>query len=162
MDFAPQEKDVPLLDAIRRQAAKAEHTSSVDFAFHAVIMDPKESVFEEVRHLPEVGVATLKLFMAYKGTAFYCDDEAILSAMMNAKDAGVTMMVHAENADIITILTRYYLSQGKTAPVYHYYARPPIAEEEATGRAIALAKAADCPLFVVHVSIREAMGQPSL
>ena len=67
------------------------------------------------------------------------------------------MMVHAENADIITILTRYYLSQGKTAPVYHYYARPPIAEEEATGRAIALAKAADCPLFVVHVSIREAM-----
>ena len=76
VDFAPQEKDVPLLDAIRRQAAKAEHTSSVDFAFHAVIMDPKESVFEEVRHLPEVGVATLKLFMAYKGTAFYCDDEA--------------------------------------------------------------------------------------
>ena len=120
-------------------------------------MDAKESVFEEVRHLPEVGVGTLKLFMAYKGTAFYCDDEAILSAMMNAKDAGVTMMVHAENADIITILTRYYLSQGKTAPVYHYYARPPIAEEEATGRAIALAKAADCPLFVVHVSIREAM-----
>ena len=48
-------------------------------------MDPKESVFEEVRHLPEVGVATLKLFMAYKGTAFYCDDEAILNAMMNAK-----------------------------------------------------------------------------
>lgn len=157
VDFAPQEKDVPLLDAIRQQAAKAEDISSVDFAFHAVIMDPKESVFEEVRHLPEVGVATLKLFMAYKGTAFYCDDEAILNAMMNAKEAGVTMMVHAENADIITILTNHYLSQGKTAPVYHYHARPPIAEEEATGRAIALAKAADCPLFVVHVSAKEAM-----
>ena len=41
VDFAPQEKDVPLLDAIRRQAAKAEHTSSVDFAFHAVIMDQR-------------------------------------------------------------------------------------------------------------------------
>ena len=116
VDFAPQEKDVPLLDAIRRQAAKAEHISSVDFAFHAVIMDPKESVFEEVRHLPEVGVATLKLFMAYKGTSFYCDDEAILNAMMRAKEAGVTMMVHAENADIITILTNHYLSQGKNIP----------------------------------------------
>ena len=75
VDFAPQEKGVPLLDAIRRQAAKAEHTSSVDFAFHAVIMDPKESVFEEVRHLPEVGVATLKLFMAYKGSHTECHDE---------------------------------------------------------------------------------------
>ena len=77
--------------------------------------------------------------------------------MMRAKEAGVTMMVHAENADIITILTNHYLSQGKTSPVYHYHARPPIAEEEATGRAIALAKAADCPLFVVHVSAKEAM-----
>ena len=48
--------------------------------------------------------------------------------MMNAKEAGVTMMIHAENADIITILTNHYLSQGKTAPVYHYHARPPIAE----------------------------------
>mgnify|MGYP002510048695 FL=1 len=97
-------------------------------------------------------MATLKLFMAYKGTSFYCDDKAILNAMMRAKEAGVTMMVHAENADIITILTNHYLSQGKTSPVYHYHARPPIAEEEATSRAIALAKAADCPLFVVHVS----------
>ena len=121
VDFAPRKGRKCFSPS---EQPKAEHTSSVDFAFHAVIMDPKESVFEEVRHLPEVGVATLKLFMAYKGTAFYCDDEAILSAMMNAKDAGVTMMVHAENADIITILTRYYLSQAKTAPVYHYYARP--------------------------------------
>ena len=77
--------------------------------------------------------------------------------MMKAKDAGVTMMVHAENADIINVLQKYYLDQGKTDPVYHYYSRPPIAEEEATNRAIALAKVADCPLFIVHVSVKGAM-----
>ncbi|MFR3752511.1 MAG: hypothetical protein ACLTW9_09935 [Enterocloster sp.] len=43
------------------EAAKAEHTSSADFAFPCCHHGPKESVFEEVRHLPEVGVATLKL-----------------------------------------------------------------------------------------------------
>ena len=77
--------------------------------------------------------------------------------MMNAKDAGVTMMVHAENADIITILTRYYLSQGKTAPVYHYYARPPIAEEKPPAEANCPGESSGPAPFVVHVSIREAM-----
>lgn len=157
VDFAPQEKGVPLIDAIKRQAAKAEGTASVDFAFHGIIMDPRDSVFEEIPLLPQIGVSTLKLFMAYKGTDFYADDESILRAMMIAKDHGVTMMVHAENADIINVLQKKYLDEGCTDPVYHYYSRPPIAEEEATKRAIALAKTAECPLYVVHVSVKEAM-----
>ena len=157
VDFAPQDQGVPLLEAISMQASKAENVASVDYAFHGIIMDPKDSVFDEIEHLPEVGVSSLKLFMAYKGTSFYSDDESILKAMMKAKDVGVTMMVHAENADIINVLQKYYLDQGKTDPVYHYYSRPPIAEEEATNRAIALAKVADCPLFVVHVSVKGAM-----
>ena len=157
VDFAPQEKDVPLIDAIKKQASKAENTACVDYAFHGIIMDPKESVFEEIPKLPETGVGTLKLFMAYKGTSFYSDDSSILKAMMIAKEHGVTMMVHAENADIIDALQKAYLAAGCTDPVYHYYSRPPIAEEEATKRAIALAKAADCPLYVVHVSVKEAM-----
>lgn len=157
VDFAPQDKGVPLIDAILKQAAKAEGTASVDYAFHGIIMDPKESVFEEIPKLPEIGVSSLKLFMAYKGTDFYSDDESILKAMMIAKNHGITMMVHAENADIINVLQKKYLEEGHTEPVYHYYSRPLIAEEEATKRAIALAKAADCPLYVVHVSVKEAM-----
>ena len=157
MDFAPQDKDVPLLEAIRRQAAKAENVACVDYGFHGIIMDPKDSVFDEIERLPEVGVSSLKLFMAYKGTSFYSDDESILKAMMLAKKAGITMMVHAENADMIAVLQKYYLDRGKTDPVYHYYSRPPVAEDEATSRAIYLAKMADCPLFVVHVSTKGAM-----
>ena len=80
------------------------------------------------------------------------DDESILKAMMLAKKAGITMMVHAENADMIAVLQKYYLDRGKTDPVYHYYSRPPVAEDEATSRAIYLAKMADCPLFVVFGS----------
>lgn len=157
VDFAPQEKDVPLLEAVRRQAAKAQGNSSVDFGFHSIIMDPKDSVFDEIVHLPEVGVSCLKLFMAYKGTSFYSDDEAILKAMLEAKKAGITMMVHAENADMISVLQKYYLDRGETEPVYHYYSRPPISEDEATSRAVWLARMADCPLFVVHVTTKGAM-----
>ncbi len=157
VDFAPQDKDVPLIEAIKKQASKAENQACVDYAFHGIIMDPKDSVFEEIPKLPEIGVASLKLFMAYKGTSFYSDDESILKAMNIAKKHGITMMVHAENADIINVLQKKYLEEGCTDPVYHYYSRPPIAEQEATERAISLAKSADCPLYVVHVSIKEAM-----
>lgn len=157
VDFAPQDKDVSLIDSIKRQAAKAENIACVDYAFHGIIMDPKDSVFEEIPQLSEIGVASLKLFMAYKGTNFYSDDESILKAMMIAKKHGITMMVHAENADIISVLQKKYLEEGCTDPIYHYYSRPPISEEEATKRAIALAKSVDCPLYVVHVSVAEAM-----
>ena len=66
-------------------------------------------------------------------------------------------MVHAESTDIIAMLAKYYMDQGKTDPVYHYYSRPPISEDEATSRAIFLAKTTDCPLFVVHVTTKGAM-----
>ena len=69
VDFAPQDQGVPLLEAIRIQASKANNVASVDYAFHGIIMDPKDSVFDEIEHLPEVGVSSLKLFMAYKGPA---------------------------------------------------------------------------------------------
>ncbi|MGF7012469.1 dihydropyrimidinase [Lachnospiraceae bacterium PF1-22] len=157
VDFAPQEEGVSLIDAIKRQEERARGQASVDYAFHSVIMDPKESVFEEIAKLPEVGVTAVKLFMAYKGTSFYSTDESILKAMMIAKEHGITSMVHAENADIITILQKKYKDAGHTEPVYHYYSRPPIAEEEATNRAIYLAKIAECPLYVAHVTVKGAM-----
>lgn len=120
VDFAPQDKDVPLIEAIKKQASKAENQACVDYAFHGIIMDPKDSVFEEIPKLPEIGVASLKLFMAYKGTSFYSDDESILKAMNIAKKHGITMMVHAENADIINVLQKKYLEENCTDPVYHY------------------------------------------
>lgn len=157
VDFAPQDVGVPLIEAVERQAAKAEGKCSVDYGFHVIIMDPKDSVFEEIRKLPEIGVATMKLFMAYKGSPFYCDDEAIFKAMQIARGCGVTSMVHAENGDIINVLQKQLVAEGKTDPIYHYYSRPPIVETEATQRAIALAELADTPLFVVHVSTKGAM-----
>ena len=52
-----------------------------------------------------------------------------------------------------------FLSEGKTEPIYHALSRPDLAEGEAAGRAIKLAKIAKAPLYIVHnsceASIRE-------
>src|SRR6201987_4403047 len=66
-------------------------------------------------------------------------------------------MVHAENGDVIDILVCEALEAGNTAPVYHALTRPPEAEGEATNRAIQLAHLADAPLYVVHVTCKEAV-----
>jgi dihydropyrimidinase len=66
-------------------------------------------------------------------------------------------MVHAENGDVIDVLVRQALEAGNTAPLYHALTRPPEAEGEATNRAIQLAHLAGAPLYVVHVTCREAV-----
>jgi dihydropyrimidinase len=77
--------------------------------------------------------------------------------LKKGKEAGITIMVHAENAEMIDVLSKELIKEGKTEPYYHAISRPPVVEAEATRRAIYLAELADAPLYVVHVSCKEAM-----
>jgi dihydropyrimidinase len=77
--------------------------------------------------------------------------------MQVAARTGALVMVHAENGDAIDVLVKEALAAGDTAPVYHALTRPPELEGEATNRAIQLARIAGSPLYVVHVSCKEAV-----
>ena len=74
-----------------------------------------------------------------------------------AARTGALVMVHAENGDVIDVLVRQALAAGHTEPRWHALTRPPETEGEATNRAIQLAHIAGSPLYVVHVSCREAV-----
>ena len=57
-------------------------------------------------------------------------------------------------------LTNQLIAEGKTAPYYHAVSRPPVfVEAEATRRAVYLAELADAPLYVVHVTCKEALEE---
>jgi dihydropyrimidinase len=137
----------------------AEGIAMVDYSFHSVMTDPRPEVIDEIPKLAEAGYPTMKLFMAYKGMFFHADDDAILKALFKGKEAGITVMVHAENAEMIDVLAKKLIAEGKTAPYYHAVSRPPVVEAEATRRAIYLAELADAPLYVVHVSAKEALEE---
>jgi dihydropyrimidinase len=68
-------------------------------------------------------------------------------------------MMHAENGPAIDVLVEQLLAQGKTDPYYHGVARAWQMEEEATHRAIMLANLTGAPLYVVHVSAKQAVEQ---
>jgi dihydropyrimidinase len=84
-------------------------------------------------------------------------DETLFKTMEVAAETGALVMVHAENGDAIDVLVKKALAAGNTAPHFHALTRPPETEGEATNRAIQLARVAGCPLYVVHVSCKEAV-----
>jgi dihydropyrimidinase len=75
---------------------------------------------------------------------------------------GGMVLVHAENGDVIDTLVKRAVREGKTEPIWHARTRPPETEAEATNRAIQLAHIAGCPLYIVHVSCREALEPVAL
>ena len=100
IEFVNQEAGKGLVETVEEYRKEwVEGISMVDYNFHPVITDPTPETFKDIKNLPEAGYPTVKLFMAYKGQFFHSDDEAVTNALLEATDAGVTVMVHAENAD---------------------------------------------------------------
>lgn len=158
VEFVNQEQGKGLIATVKDFEKKsAAGVAHVDYSFHVVITDPREEVFQEIAALPEAGIATVKLFMAYKGMNFHADDESIIKALIAGKKAGITVMVHAENGDIVDYETKRLIAEGHVEPKYHAVSRPPICEGEATSRAIYLAEMAQAPIYIVHVTCKDAL-----
>jgi dihydropyrimidinase len=157
VDFVIQPKGQTFAAALEDWRGKAEGKQMIDMGYHMAVTDLAEGgTLEELATLPDQGVTSYKLFMAYKGTLMV-DDETLFRTMEVAADTGALVMVHAENGNAIDVLVKKALAEGKTEPRYHALTRPPETEGEATNRAIQLARVAGSPLYVVHVSCAEAV-----
>jgi dihydropyrimidinase len=157
VDFVIQARGQTFAAALEDWRAKANGKQVIDMGYHMAVTDLKEGgTLEELETLPDQGVTSYKLFMAYKGSLMV-DDETLFRTMEVASKTGALVMVHAENGDVIDVLVRQALEAGHTEPLYHALTRPPEAEGEATNRAIQLAHLAGAPLYVVHVTCKEAV-----
>src|SRR5699024_9722995 len=131
---------------------EVSYQAMVDYAYHAVVCDPVDRTFEEIPDLPSRGISTVKLFMAYKGMPFHSDDESLYKALRKAKDAGITVLVHCENGDVIDVLHKELVAECKTEPYYHAISRTAHVELEATQHAIHLTTMVELPIYIVHVT----------
>ncbi len=157
VDFVIQPQGSSFGAALEDWKSKANGKQVIDMGYHMAVTDLKEGgTLEELASLPDEGVTSYKLFMAYKG-ALMVDDETLFRTMQVAAETGALVMVHAENGDAIDVLVKEALAAGHTEPKYHALTRPPETEGEATNRAIQLSRVAGSPLYVVHVSCAEAV-----
>lgn len=157
IDFCLTNKGEPLHSSISTWHEKARGKAVIDYGFHLMVSDANDEVLEELGAVVRnEGITSLKVFMAYKNVLM-ADDETLFKTLVRAKELGALVQVHAENGDVLDYLIKQAIAKGQTDPVYHAYTRPPEAEGEATGRAIALTALADAQLYVVHVSCAEAV-----
>ncbi|MFG1795273.1 dihydropyrimidinase [Nocardia sp. NPDC049149] len=158
VDFVVQTPGERLQDTLGAWHQKADGKCAIDYGFHQIIGEVNDESLKGMSELVSEGVTSFKLFMAYPGV-FYSTDGQILRAMQSAGDLGALLMMHAENGIAIDVLVEQSIARGDTAPYFHGTSRPWQMEEEATHRAIMLAQLTGAPLYVVHVSAKQALEQ---
>jgi dihydropyrimidinase len=158
VDFAVQTRGKSLRDGLDAWHAKAQGNAVVDYGFHMIMSDVNDDTLGEMDGLVAEGVPDFKLFTAYPGV-FFSDDGAVFRAMQRTAVNGGLIMMHAENGPAIDVVAADEVAAGHTDPYYHGVARYPIFEGEATNRVIRLAEAAGVPVYIVHLSARDALDE---
>lgn len=157
VDYAQGKPNESPKQAIDHRLALAEPQACIDYSFHLIIT---ELTPEYLTELPDLinhdGISSFKMFMAYPGMLM-ADDATIFKTMRAVGSHGGMVNLHAENGAVIQVLIEEALAQGNTAPKYHALTRPTIMEAEATHRAIRLAELAEIPVYIVHLSAKEAL-----
>ena len=157
IDFAIQRTGERVLDGLAAWHEKADGNCAIDYGFHQIIGGVDDESLKAMDELVSEGITSIKLFMAYPGV-FYSDDGQIVRAMQTAAANGSLVMMHAENGIAIDVLVAQAIARGDTAPRYHGLTRPWETEEEATHRAIMLARMTGAPLYIVHMSAKQAVA----
>ncbi|MEX1168707.1 MAG: dihydropyrimidinase [Chloroflexota bacterium] len=158
VDFAVQSRGSSLREGLDAWHAKAEGNAVADYGFHMIMSDVNDATLAEMDALVAEGVPDFKLFTAYPGV-FFSDDGAIFRAMQQTARNGGLIMMHAENGMAIDVVAAQTVEAGTTDPIGHGLARKAVFEGEATNRVIRLAEAAEAPVYIVHLSAREALAE---
>jgi dihydropyrimidinase len=109
---------------------------------------------DELPDLIARGVPTFKAFMVYD---FALAAELVPEVLRVAAAHGGMLQLHCEDPTIIDPLVTDALARGDVGPRAHAATRPPEAETAATRQAIELARRAEAPLYIVHLSCEGAL-----
>lgn len=159
IDFAIQTQGESLGRAISQWHEKADGNAVGDYAFHCAVTDFNGETKKEIKDIIETkGINSFKTFMAYKG-ALMIDDRQMVELFNEIKKFGGILTAHAENGDIIDVNIAKNLQDGNIAPRFHYLSRPPVCEAEASGRIIDIAYSGGHPLYIVHMTCKDALDR---
>jgi dihydropyrimidinase len=152
----PGRADDPL-EAYELWKSNAAGRSACDYAFHMGVTRWDDRTPEVLRRVVGDGTASFKVFLAYKG-AFGIDDAELFRTLTLARQLGVIVTAHCENAEIVAQLQARLLAEGKTGPEWHEPSRPPAVEAEGVHHLATFAELTGAHVYVVHTSCVEALA----
>ncbi len=151
----PSRSDSPM-EAFELWKSKAEGRSAVDYSFHMGVTKFDDNAEKELRELVKLGLSSFKIFLAYQG-AFGIDDEELFKTLKLAKELGVIVTAHCENAIAVAQLQSELLAAGKTGPEFHEPSRPESIETSGVQHLMTFAEITGAHVYVVHTSCAPAV-----
>ena len=136
--------------------SKGEGNSYCDFTFHMGVTRFDERAESQLRQIVKAGISSFKIFLAYKG-AFGVDDYELYHTLRLAKELGVIVTAHCENADLVLQRQKMLIAAGKTGPQWHEPSRPEAVEAEGVHHLMTFAFLHDTHCYIVHTSCEPAV-----
>ncbi len=152
VDFVEPQESQSLVDAIRARRALAAPCVVGDYALHMTIGPNEIAKLDQVSQAFRAGCTSFKMYMAY---GLRLDDAQMLQALEAVRNVGGLPVVHAENWDLITLLSSRHVAAGNISPRWHPRSRPAEFEGEAAGRLIDMAAFVGTPVHIFHVSCQQ-------
>jgi len=135
---------------------KAAAGSACDYSFHMGVTRYDDSAEKQLRELVAKGLTSFKIFLAYKG-AFGVTDDELYNTLKLAKELGVIVTAHCENADLVAAKQAEFVADGKTGPEWHERSRPVSVEAEGVHHFCTFLEATGASGYIVHTSNRPAV-----
>ncbi len=142
--------------ALERAAPLVRAQSIADVMFHPIVSDPATATAETLAALVAAGQTTIKVFMVRP--SFDQNAAGFMATMDAARETGVLMMMHCEDAAIVAATAARMMAEGRGSLEHFADARPVAAEVAATQRAVAMAEATGAPIYIVHLSSERALA----
>ncbi len=156
-----------ILDKAKEFVGFYEANAFVDLALSARIYTRQN--IKQIRSLYDYGILSVKLLLPYKGS------EAIWKGRVGGIDDGIIYLtfkevgrlakegckafvrVHCENAEIFFKMKDEFLEKG-IEPSSWDEVRPRVCEAEAMRKCLYLAGVTECPIYIVHMTIKEGVN----
>lgn len=153
LDFATQNKGETLKEALQNWHNLAEGRSSCNYGFHMSISDWNENTRKELKDMTAAGVTSYKIYMAYDNLKV---NAGVMYEILKAvKEEGGIIGVHCENGDLVNTLIREQKALGNLTPKAHPLSRPDEVEAEAVHELLTVARLAEAPVNIVHLSSKK-------
>jgi len=144
-----------------------EKNAYMDLALSARIYTRQH--IRQIRDLYDYGINSVKLLLPYKGS------EAVWKGRVGGIDDGIVYLtfkevarlagegrnlfvrVHCENVEIFLGIKEEYLEKGREPGSWNEV-RPRVCEQESMQKCLYLAAVTDCPIYVVHMTVKEGLS----
>ena len=156
VDAEPGERPA---EAARRTLADEMPDSLIDLAFHAVIWEPQAYRRGDLAAAAELGVGSVKLWLAYIELGIMADDDVAFAVMQEAAELGMITLAHCENGRVIDVLTSQLVEAGRLELDSLPRSRPIQLEAECIHRFLVMAELTGGTAYVVHMTGREPLAE---